>query len=200
MNLPVALFASISLFVAQRALAQDSDLRPILAFGDSLTYGIGGAGDSYPEALSRLIERPVLSRGHLGEVSADSVGRLQKVLDQSGSMPSLMILCIGTNDLLQGVPARDLLANIRRILAIARSKDVPVLLLSVAAVGQRRAHPLFDEIETSEWVRIDRDSLPGVAGNPLYKSDLVHLNADGYRELAQRVRDTLIALTWPPPL
>ncbi len=169
---------------------------PILAFGDSLTFGIGGSGRSYPDVLSNAMNWPVRNSANLGEVSRDSVERFRRTLVQSKPLPRVIVLCIGTNDLLQGVPPEDLLSNIRQMLAMARSKRVNTLVLAVPAVGSGASHALFDQIEPSPGLIVDKLTLPRIARDPLFRADLVHLNAEGYQRLAEGVHDALKTADW----
>ena len=68
------------------------DMR-ILAFGDSLTSGVGGSGTNYPEQLSMWLRVEVINAGGNGETSEDGLRRLSPALRKW--QPHLLILCLG---------------------------------------------------------------------------------------------------------
>src|SRR5690554_7427177 len=70
----------------------------ILAFGDSLTYGIGvDAEHSYPTVLSRLSQREVINAGVAGETTSQGLSRLESLLENNHY--DLLILFEGGNDI-----------------------------------------------------------------------------------------------------
>ena len=72
----------------------------ILAFGDSLTAGVGAkSGSAYPDALQALTGRRVVNAGVSGETTAGGVARLPSVLEAVG--PDLVMLMEGGNDILR---------------------------------------------------------------------------------------------------
>ena len=85
-----------------------SDDRPrIVAFGDSLTAGLGvQADESYPAQLQRRLDGlgyhyVVINAGVSGDTTAGGLRRVPWILN---SKPELVILELGANDLLRGVP------------------------------------------------------------------------------------------------
>jgi lysophospholipase L1-like esterase len=163
----------------------------ILAFGDSLTAGIGGSGESYPRRLAQLIGHEVIDAGVPGDTTADGPTRLVASLREQ--RPALLILCLGVNDFLRGVPRERVQANLRALLALADEAGVPVLLLAVPAPGGREADPLFVALARPGRVRVDEHAMADALLNPALKADLVHPNGEGYRQIATAVARSLRA-------
>lgn len=165
----------------------------VLAFGDSLTFGTGaGTGESYPEVLSGLIGRTVVSAGVPGEVSADGLLRLPALLDRE--QPALLLLCHGGNDQLQRLEPAHLADNLRAMIRRARDRGIAVVLIAVPAPGLTLAPlPLYSEIAAEFGLPVDLETVADILGDRALKSDYIHPNAAGYRRLALAVADLLRA-------
>jgi acyl-CoA thioesterase-1 len=112
----------------------------ILAFGDSLTYGTGAAaGQSYPDILGQLIDRPIVNVGVPGEVSADGLNRLPAILAKYN--PSLVILCHGGNDFLRRFDLKEIGNNLKAMVALIRSQGADVVLVGVPRLKSDAVHP-----------------------------------------------------------
>ena len=129
----LVVFSTISLLACSDqsplipALAKDA---VILAFGDSLTEGTGAKrGFSYPRQLQNLSGYEVINAGIAGEVSADGVKRLPRVLAEHS--PDLVILCHGGNDLLRKLNSAQLRHNLERMIDIIRQSGAEVVLIGV---------------------------------------------------------------------
>lgn len=168
----------------------------IVAFGDSLTVGIGGSGVSFPRVLQGLLDRQVVLSAVPGELTIEGARRLPGVLERVST--ELLILCLGTNDFRRRIPAEQVRSNLLEMINLAQSLNVPVLLIAVPGLDTRagRPHPIFDDLEESDTLIIDRQSLVRLNNNPLMKADLVHLNAEGYRQLAEGVAEVLQRSGW----
>ena len=106
----------------------------ILAFGDSLTHGNGAnPEESFPSVLTRLSGREVVNAGISGEQSESGLKRLPHLLAEH--QPNLMILCHGGNDILRRNDLGIMEANVREMIGLAKSKDIPVVLLGVPKPG-----------------------------------------------------------------
>ena len=157
----------------------------ILTFGDSLTAGSGASeGESYPAVLAELTWRKVINAGIPGEVSASGLQRLPDLLDRE--RPALLILCHGGNDLLRQQDQQQLAENIRAMLRLAREKGVPVLLVAVPSFNLTLKPPaLYGELAREFDLPIEEKILPSILGKNSLKSDHIHPNATGYRQLAE---------------
>ncbi|GAA3919285.1 GDSL-type esterase/lipase family protein [Litoribacillus peritrichatus] len=83
----------------------------ILAFGDSLTYGVGAKnGKTYPEVLSELTGIQVINAGVSGETTSKGILRFSDVLDEH--QPQLIILLEGGNDVLRNHPPSQTKSNL----------------------------------------------------------------------------------------
>jgi lysophospholipase L1-like esterase len=163
----------------------------VLAFGDSLTWGTGGGENgSYPYQLEQLIGRRVINAGVPGEISAEGVRRLPGLLEEY--RPQLLILCHGGNDLLSRMERHALRANLRQMIETARQAGVEVVLLGVPGIGLLIEPPaLYAELAREFKLPFLEDTLAELLTERKYKSDAIHLNAAGYRQLAQAIRELL---------
>ena len=156
----------------------------VLAFGDSLTHGTGAApAEAYPAVLERLIGRTVVNAGVPGETSAEGLVRLPGVLDEV--KPGLLILCHGGNDFLRKLGDERAAANVRSMIAEARSRGIPVVLLATPKPTLPPSIPAFyGEIAAAEKVPFEEGVMRSVLLDNRLKSDLVHPNAQGYAKIA----------------
>mgnify|MGYP001267202890 CR=1 FL=1 len=163
----------------------------VVAFGDSLTYGVGAAPqESYPAVLENLIGRRVVNAGVSGEVTAAGLARLPEVLERE--KPALVILCLGGNDFLRRLDRKQAALNLRAMVQLVREKNASVLLLAVPALGLSVApDPLYRDLASDLNTPLEEETLSDILADRSLKSDLIHPNAAGYRRLAEAVRDLL---------
>ncbi len=159
----------------------------ILAFGDSLTYGIGGSGKGYPEWLGFFTGHEVINAGSPGDTTADGVQALPAALRRS--QPDLLILCLGWNDFLRQLPAADVEKNLASMLAIAEGQSVAVLLLALPRPGASTASPIFARWANSPNVTLETELMVEVLNSAQLKSDLAHPNQEGYKQIATRLAE-----------
>ena len=164
----------------------------LLAFGDSITRGVGAKGNaSYPAVLERLSGRKVVNAGVSGELSGEGRKRLPGVLDRVG--PDLLLLCHGGNDLLRGLSKERLRANLKAMVEMARERGVQVVLIGVPkpAVFSSGSAAVYREVAEALAVPLETDTLPAIERDASLKSDPIHPNAAGYRRLAEAVHRLL---------
>src|SRR5438132_1154073 len=120
----------IFLAAAQRPVTPDSG-SIILAFGDSLTAGYGvQRGSGYPERLQKKLEAlgykyRVVSMGVNGDTTAGGLSRLGAGL---AVKPSIVILELGANDGLRGLPTARTQANLEEMIAAFQKAGAKVIL------------------------------------------------------------------------
>lgn len=162
----------------------------VLAFGDSLTHGVGAPADqSYPALLEQLIGRKVISSGVPGEITENGLRRLPAVLDEH--RPQLLILCHGGNDLLRRLDPATTHSNLQRMVELAEARGVQVVLVAVPKPGLGFSPPPYYQDIAAQYQLPYVDVLGQVLADNSLKSDLVHPNGAGYRHLAEAIAATL---------
>ncbi len=159
----------------------------VLAFGDSLTYGVGAEREtSYPAVLEKLIGRRVINAGVPGEVTSQGLQRLPDALDQH--RPALILLCHGGNDLLRNKDDAQIAANLRAMIRLARKRGADVVLIGVPRPGLLLSPPKFYAEVAGEFsLPYESAILPDILSRGALKSDAIHPNAEGYRKLAEAI-------------
>ena len=123
--------AALLAFLGVLAPAHAAEPVRILAFGDSLTAGLGLAEqDTLPTRLADALNkmgRPVImiNGGVSGDTTADGVSRLDWAL---ADKPQIMILALGANDMLRGLDPKTTRANLEAIIQKAQAAGVEVVL------------------------------------------------------------------------
>ncbi|MCK2084898.1 arylesterase [Aeromonas sp. 3925] len=165
----------------------------ILAFGDSLTVGRGvNPAQSYPSVLASLSGHPVINGGVSGELSRAGRARLPGLLAEH--RPALVILLEGGNDILHGSGEGALKANLAAMIEAVQGSGAQVLLVAVPRKSLfADGAPLYGELAEQYGLVLDNDSLGELLRTPGLKSDAVHLNAQGYGALAERLHRLLQA-------
>ncbi|WP_019613422.1 GDSL-type esterase/lipase family protein [Psychromonas ossibalaenae] len=165
--------------------------RPILAFGDSLTFGYGAPENkSYPAQLSTLINMPVINAGINGELSKNGLARLEQLLELHD--PQLLLLCHGANDMLQKSNLSLMADNLRAMITMAQERDIQVVLIAVPNTTLLLT-PLkqYQQVGDEMNIIVENDLLSNVLSKPGFHSDLIHPNALGYRQIAEAIAQLL---------
>jgi acyl-CoA thioesterase-1 len=169
----------------------------IVALGDSLTSGHGiGASRAFPAVLQhRLDERGygyrVVNAGVSGDTSARAVSRLDAALD--GNV-RVLIVALGANDGLRGLPVESLRHNLEAIIERAQAQGVVVLLCGMEALpvhgwGYSVAfHQVYVGLAQRYHVPLVPFMMLDVLADPsLMQPDHVHPNAEGARVMADHI-------------
>ncbi len=169
----------------------------ILAFGDSLTYGYNTQpSKSYPTVLSNLTGLKVINAGINGETSDEGLQRLPKLLEDKSI--KLMILCFGGNDIIQRKSIASIKNNLKTMINMAKIKKIDVLLVSVPNLSLFGLSPLelYEEVAEEENIPLVSGVLADILSNPALKSDQIHPNALGYKQMADKIYENLKENGW----
>lgn len=177
------------LIFASPALAAD---RLVLAFGDSLIAGPGlKPSESFPAQLEASLRRTglavhVQNAGVSGDTSAAGRGRLGWVLASLKQKPALVILELGANDMLRGLPPAQTQANLSAMLADLKKRGIPVLVAGMRAspnlgkTYQAQFDPLYPRLARKYGAKLYPFFMAGVTPNrALLNPDQLHPNAKG---------------------
>ena len=181
-----------------RPKTQVSAERPrIVAFGDSLTAGLGVSPDqSYPAHLQRTLDAAgyayrVVNAGVSGETTAGGVRRVSWVLN---STPVIVILELGGNDGLRGLSLHETKVNLERIIQQFQHASVTVVLAGMKLppnYGQDYTdgfEALYKALATQYHLTLIPFFLDGVAGSSsLNQADGIHPTGEGYRLIVEKV-------------
>lgn len=173
----------------------------VVFLGDSLTAGQGlGAEDAYVAVLDRAwrasgMRVEVVNAGVSGDTTAGGVRRLDWILSQR---PDVVVVALGANDMLRGLPADQAEANLRLIVSRSQDAGAAVVLLGM------RANPalgpdyvasfdaIYPRLAGALSVPLVPFLLDGVAGDAaLNLPDGIHPTAEGHRRIAESLRSVL---------
>lgn len=169
--------------IANRASAG----KEIICFGDSITVGAGSTqGNDYPSLLSKQLNMPVINAGVDGDTTEEALKRIES--DVLARDPRLVIVELSGNDFLQGMPTAQTLGNLDKMVEMIQQKGAMVVLVHVTA-GYFGDNYLdgFKQIAKKRRALLIPNILRGIFTNPLFKSDEIHPNDDGYRIIADRI-------------
>jgi acyl-CoA thioesterase I len=180
------------------APASTAPSRPrVVVLGDSLTAGLGlDPSEAYPALLQQRIDAAgyrfeVVNAGVSGDTSAGGLSRLDWSLE--GDV-RVLIVALGGNDGLRGLPPAEMKRNLETIMGRARARGIGVVLAgmetptNMGADYQRRFHEVFPELAREQRVPFLPFLLEGVAGRAdLNQRDGIHPTAQGARVIADHL-------------
>jgi len=193
-----AVAASATVPASQAASATTADPRPrIVILGDSVTAGLGlQPGQAYPALLQQRVDEEglqykVVNAGVSGDTSAGGLARLDWALD--GDV-RVLVVALGGNDGLRGLPVEELRTNLARIIERAQARHIKVMLAGMEAPpNYGRAyivsfHQVYPALARKYRVAFLPFLLEGVAGvTDLNQSDGIHPTPEGARMVADNV-------------
>lgn len=204
LSLPAVLILVWSIAV-DAALPSASDTRPrIVAFGDSLTAGLGvQAGESYPALLQRRLDDlkypyRVINAGVSGDTTAGGLRRVPWILKNE---PELVILELGANDGLRGLSVDQTKSNLRQIVKQLKEAGAAVVLAGMKLppnYGEdytTRFEAIYPALAQEYHLPLIPFFLEGVGGaSSLNQADGIHPTKEGYEIVVEQVLKVLKAV------
>ncbi|MFQ5588212.1 MAG: arylesterase [Nitrospiria bacterium] len=190
------IFITLFFFLGPRGTFAEKE-RVIVAFGDSLTAGLGVASDqTYPALLDKKLKAlghpyKVINAGVSGETTAGGLRRVSWILK---SEPDVVILELGANDGLRGLSLLEMEKNLSGIIQKLQNRDVQVILagMKIPPNYGARYTQAFAAIYPRLAARFDITLIPffleGVAAKPaLNQADGIHPTAEGYAVITEQI-------------
>ena len=178
--------------------------REIAAFGDSLTAGYGiEPTAAFPAVLQDYLRRDglpftLVNAGVSGDTTSSALARLPGVLARK---PAIVIIALGANDGLRGVPVAVMRENLTRVIRETRASGARVILCGMEALPlygwsyTLDFHNVFVELAREHDVPLVPFFMARVVGREdLLLGDKVHPNAAGSRVIADAIWPYLHAL------
>jgi acyl-CoA thioesterase-1 len=207
MVLPVLTLVLASALAASAGVPRQSSRPRIVVLGDSLASGRGiGADNAFPAVLEKKVkdeglEFEIVNAGISGDTSSGALRRFERLLDDD---VRVLVLELGANDGLRGVPVAQVKSNLGRMIEAAQARRIAVLLCGMEALPIHgwdysvAFHNVYGELATKYDVPLVPFILMNVIGNrDLMQPDHAHPNAAGARAIADNIWPYLKALLAP---
>ena len=170
----------------------------ILILGDSLSaeYGLP-RGTGWVNLLEGQLSKnkspwSVFNASISGETSSGGVNRLPNLLSQK--KPGIVLIELGANDALRGLPVSQTETNLRKMIQISKSAGARVLLCGIqipSNYGQtytKQFKELYPQLAKQEQIELLPFFLEGVATKPeLFQADRLHPNVEAQSVIFKNV-------------
>jgi len=184
--------------------------RRVVIFGDSITAGYNlEPTEAYPALLQEKIkaeglDHVVINAGLSGDTTAGGLRRIDWVLEEEA--PEVVMIALGGNDGLRGLPIAQVAQNLGGIIERVRTANPEARIIvagmqmpeSMGADYAAAFAQVFGEVADQHGATLLPFLLEGVAGDPaLNQPDLIHPTAEGQQRIAAHVWPTLRPLLQP---
>jgi acyl-CoA thioesterase-1 len=178
------------------------DTRPVIAaFGDSLTAGYGvDAGYSYPDFLQKAFDQAgyqyhIVNLGISGDTTSGGLARIDTVTELK---PAIVILELGGNDGLRGLPLSSTRDNLEQMIVRLQKSGARVLLAGITLPPNygpdyiKQFEAIYKNLAAKYKLPLVPFLLQGVAGVPgMMQADGIHATAQGNQVVAKLVMQDL---------
>jgi acyl-CoA thioesterase I len=175
--------------------------RAIVCFGDSITAGFGlDTGQSFPDLLQQELDRRglayrIVNLGVSGDTTQDGLARVFMALAEK---PSVVVLELGGNDGLRGIPISITQANLARMIEQFQGAGARVVLAGMSLPPNYgpayvpKFEALYRDLAAKYKLTLIPFLLEGVgAHDELMQRDGIHPNAAGARQVETLVMKSL---------
>jgi acyl-CoA thioesterase-1 len=187
------------LFCLLMSISSWAQVKPvILILGDSLSaeYGLP-RGTGWVNQLEGQLTKDkspwtVFNASISGQTSSGGLSRLPALLSQK--KPGIILIELGANDALRGLPVTQTDTNLRKMIQMSKKSGAKVLLCGIqipSNYGQTyttQFKNLYPQIANQEKVELMPFFLEGVATKPeLFQADRLHPNVEAQRIIFKNV-------------
>lgn len=202
----MALLIGVAAVVGQPVplMAAEGKQVRVVVLGDSLVAGYDlPQEDAFPSQLERVLQGrgydvQVINAGVSGDTSTGGLSRLKWAVADGTDM---VIVELGANDALRGVPPANTKSALRSIITRLQDRGIAVLLAGMRAppnMGpdyEAEFNAIYGDLAQQYEVQLYPFFLDGVAANPnLNLDDGMHPNAEGVAEIVERIRPMVEAM------
>ena len=180
------LFLPLLCACTKKPLFHNSKAPDIVAFGDSLTYGLGVSRDNaYPAVLSQLAGREIVNLGVSGNTAQQGAMRMH---DIGKSMPCMVLIEFGGNDLLQNRPMEETRKALEEIIDYVHGLNAMAVIVDTGGNYQMsRYTKMMKKLAKKKRALFIPGIMDGIFSDKSLKSDILHPNEKGYEIIANKV-------------
>lgn len=194
---------SLFIFTITSAAKNNKEIK-ISFIGDSLTAGYGIQKEqAFPAVIKRLLAQKghkirAINAGISGSTSASAIRRVKWQLK---GKPNIIVLALGANDGLRGLPQKSTKENLIQSIQMAKKSKIKVLLLGMKVPPnygekyRKEFDAIFPEVAKKTKIPLVPFMLKGVAGQKKFNiEDGIHPNPEGHQKIAKVILPYLLEL------
>jgi len=179
--------------------------KTVLVLGDSLSAEYGLARGAGWVALleqklkAEKIDARIVNASISGETTSGGRARLPALLNQH--KPQIVVIELGANDGLRGLPVPAAEANLRQMVSMSQKQDAKVMLIGMrmppnyGRAYTERFFTMYENLAKEVKAPLVPFMLEGVADKPaLFQADRLHPNADAHPIILNNIWPTFKAL------
>ncbi len=163
---------------------------PIVAFGDSLTYGYGvSAEEAYPALLEKMWDKEVINLGVSGNTSLQGLARKEEI---KNFRPSFVLIEFSANDFFKKIPREQTKSALENIVDYVQDLGAIAVLIDTGGNSLMKPYrKIIKQIAKEKNALYIEGIMDGIFNNKSLKSDNIHPNEEGYKKIAQKIDKVL---------